>query len=91
MINPLAKLTAEEFLFAQRFFYFIYEALIGIGYLIVLVAQLLILGTFLINAFGDIGGFVWLGISYAEFLLFDPTYNKIVRVMRAHLPQGVMP
>jgi len=36
MINPNAKLTAEQFLFFQRFFYFMWEALAGYAVIVII-------------------------------------------------------
>lgn len=91
MINPNAKLTAEEFLFAQRFFYFMWEALAGYAVIVIMTIISFAFGTFMLEQFGDVGGFIWIVVTYAAFLGFDPLYNRMVKSMRDHLPQGVMP
>lgn len=91
MINPNAKLTAEEFLYVQRFFYFMWEALAGYVVIAIMTIISFAFGTFMLEQFGDVGGFIWIGVTYVAFLGFDPLYNRMVKSMRAHLPQGVMP
>ena len=86
MINPNAKLTAEQFLSAQRFFYFMWEALSGIVIIMAMVATSLAIGTILIDSFGDVGGFIWIGITYVAFLGFDPVYRRMVKSMRKYMP-----
>lgn len=90
MINPNAKLTAEEFLFAQRFFYFMWEALAGYVVIAIMTIISFAFGTFMLEQFGDVGGFIWIVVTYAAFLGFDPLYNRMVKSMRNHLPQGVI-
>ena len=91
MINPNEKLTTEQFLFFQRFFYFMWEALAGYAVIVIMTIMSFAFGTFMLEQFGDVGGFIWIGVTYVAFLCFDPLYNRMVKSMRAHLPQGVMP
>ncbi len=91
MINPNAKLTAEQFLFAQRFFYFMWEALAGYAVIVIMTILSFAFGTVMLEQFGDVGGFIWIAVTYVVFLGFDPLYNRMVQSMRNHLPQGVMP
>ena len=88
MINPNAKLTAEQFLFAQRFFYFMWEACAGYAIIVIMTVISLAFGTFMLEQFGDVGGFIWIGVTYVAFLGFDPLYNRMVKSMRSYLPKG---
>ena len=90
MINPNAKLTAEQYLFAQRFFYFMWEALAGYAIIVIMTILSFAFGTVMISHFGDVGGFIWIGVTYVAFLCFDPLYKRMVKSMRAHLPKGVI-
>lgn len=90
MINPNAKLTDEQFLFAQRFFYFMWEALAGYAIIVIMTIISLAFGTFMLEQFGDVGGFIWIGVTYVAFLGFDPLYNRMVKSMRASMPKGVI-
>lgn len=90
MINPNAKLTAEQFLFFQRFFYFMWEALAGYAVIVIMTIISFAFGTFMLEQFGDVGGFIWIGVTYAAFLGFDPLYNRMAKSMRVSLPKGVI-
>ena len=76
----------EQFLALKRYFYFIYEAFAGLCIIFAMLAASLAAGTWLISGFGDVGGFIWLGITYLEFLAFDPIYNRILESMRKYMP-----
>ena len=86
MINPNAQLTAEQFLSFQRFFYFMWEAFAGLVVIMAMVATSLAIGTILIDSFGDVGGFIWIGVTYVSFLEFDPLYRRMVKSMRKYMP-----
>lgn len=90
MINPNAKLTAEEFLYVQRFFYFMWEALAGYAVIAIMTIISFAFGTFMLEQFGDVGGFIWLGVTYVAFFGFEPLYTRMVKSMRASLPKGVI-
>ena len=91
MINPNTQLTEEQFLCAQRFFYFMWEALAGYAIIVIMTIISFAFGTFMIAHFGDVGGFIWIGVTYAAFLCFDPLYSRIVKSMRKSLAKGIMP
>ena len=90
MINPNAKLTTEQFLFAQRFFYFMWEAIAGYAVITIMTIISFAFGTFMLEQFGDVGGFIWIGVTYVAFFGFDPLYRRMVKSMRASLPKGVI-
>lgn len=79
-------MNEEQFLALKRFFYFIYEAVAGLDIIFVMLIASLAAGTWLISSFGDVGGFIWLGITYIEFLAFYPIYNRILESMRKYMP-----
>lgn len=76
----------EQFLALKRYFYFIYEAFAGLCIIFVMLIASLAAGTWLISSVGDIGGFIWLGITYLEFLAFYPIYDRILESMRKYMP-----
>lgn len=79
-------MNEEQFLAVKRFFYVIYEAIAGLGIIFVMLIASLAAGTGLISSLGDVGGFVWLGITYLEFLAFYPIYDRILESMRKYMP-----
>jgi hypothetical protein len=79
-------MNEEHFLAIKRLFYFVYEAIAGLGIIFVMLIASLAAGTWLISSFGDVGGFIWLGITYLEFLAFYPIYNRILESMRKYMP-----
>ena len=90
MINPNAKLTAEQFLFFQRFFYFMWEALAGYAVIVIMTIMSFAFGTFMLEQFGDVGGFIWIGATYVAFLSFDPLYRQMIKRMRSSLPRYIL-
>ena len=79
-------MNEEQFLAIKRVFYFVYEAIAGFGIIFVMLIASLAAGTWLISSLGDVGGFIWLGITYLEFLAFYPIYDRILESMRKYMP-----
>ena len=84
-------MTKEQFITAQRMFYFMWEALIGDAIIVLMTVLSLIFGTFMISHFGDVGGFTWLGVTYVAFIAFDPLYSRLVKSMRKSMSPGILP
>ena len=79
-------MNEEQFLAIKRVFYFVYEVIAGLGIIFVMLIASLAAGTWLISSVGDGGGFIWLGITYLEFLAFYPVYDRILESMRKYMP-----
>ena len=79
-------MNEEQFLAFKRFFYFVYEVITGLGIIFVMLIASLAAGTWLISSLGDVGGFIWFGITYIEFLVFYPIYDRILESMRKYMP-----
>lgn len=79
-------MNEKQFLAIKRVFYFVYEVIAGLGIIFVMLIASLAAGTWLISSFGDVGGFIWLGITYLEFLAFYPIYDRLLESMRKYMP-----
>lgn len=79
-------MNEEQFLAIKRLFYFVYEVIAGLGIIFVMLIASIAAGTWLISSFGDVGGFIWIGITYLEFLAFYPVYDRILESMRKYMP-----
>ena len=69
----------------KRFLYFYAETAVGLLIIIAMVTVSLSAGTWLIDSYGDTGGFLWCAGTYVVFLCFDPIYEKLKQKMRKHL------
>ncbi len=79
-------MNQDAILTVQRWLYFMFETVVGLSIIFSMVAVSLALGTWLINSFGDPGGYVWLGFTYGEFLCFDTIFSRITNKLRQHMP-----
>lgn len=84
-------MNQDYILTVQRVLYFMFETVVGLSIIFSMVAVSLALGTWLINSFGDTGGYVWLGFTYVEFLCFDTIFSRITHKLRQNMPKEDTP
>lgn len=76
-------MTEEQLITLQRMGYFMAEAIVGVLIMLLMACMSIIIGTVLISAFGDIGGYSWLLITYVGVFGFYPLYDKVCARMRS--------